>query len=144
MAVRLLASSAILPSKQPLPLFLEGVSAGFPSPAQDYVERSLDLNEFCVQHPAATFFVTVDGDSMIEAGILPKDILVVDRSLTPKHGDVVIASVFGELTVKTLELRPCVRLVPKNAKYRPIYIRGESELDIFGVVTNVIRRLVRG
>ena len=144
MSLKVMASATASPGHQPLPLFLEGVSAGFPSPAQDYVERALDLNEYCIQHPAATYFVTVDGDSMIDAGMLPKDILVVDRSLSARHGDVVIASVHGQLTVKVLELRPCLRLVPRNAKYRPIYIRGESELDIFGVVTGVIRRLVRG
>ena len=73
-----------------IPLFLERVSAGFPSPAEDYVEKTLDLNELCVQHPAATFFVRVQGESMIDAGIFPDDVLVVDRSLHAQHGDIII------------------------------------------------------
>ncbi|SEG88310.1 translesion error-prone DNA polymerase V autoproteolytic subunit [Marinobacterium lutimaris] len=132
-------------SVQPLriPLYLEHVAAGFPSPAQDYVEDTLDLNELCIQRPAATFFVRVEGESMTGAGIFPKDILVVDRSLTATHGDIVIACIHGEMTVKELELKPCVRLLPHNPKYSPIDISAESELEIFGVVTNVVRRVRR-
>jgi DNA polymerase V len=73
-----------------IPLFLERVSAGFPSPAEDYIEKTLDLNELCIQHPAATFFVRVQGESMIDAGIFPDDVLVVDRSLHAQHGDIII------------------------------------------------------
>lgn len=124
-----------------IPLFLEAVSAGFPSPAQDYIEQVLDLNELCIQHPAATFFVRVEGDSMLNAGIYPDDILIVDRSLHAGHGDIVIASLQGELTVKELQLRPAVRLVPHNPAYRPITLQEGSELDIFGVVTRVIHSL---
>lgn len=76
-----------------LSLFSSLIAAGFPSPAQDYVEQTLDLNELCIKHPAATFFVKVQGDSMIEAGIFSGDILVVDRSLQPAHGDTVVAAV---------------------------------------------------
>ena len=93
------------------------VSAGFPSPAQDYVEQTLDLNELCIKRPAATFFVRVEGDSMIDAGIHPDDILVVDRSVQAEHGDIVIAGIHGELTVKELQLRPCVKLIPRNQGY---------------------------
>ena len=125
------------------PLFMERVSAGFPSPAQDYVEQTLDLNELCIKRPAATFFVRVDGDSMIEAGIYPDDILVVDRSVLAEHGDIVIAGLHGELTVKELELKPKVRLMPRNVSYPPIEIPEGSELDIFGVVTSVIRTIRR-
>ena len=124
-----------------IPLFIEAVSAGFPSPAQDYVEKALDLNELCIKRPAATFFVRVDGDSMIQAGIYPGDILVVDRSITAEHGDAVIVAIHGEFTVKELELRPTVRLVPRNTTYSPIEIPEGAELDIFGVVTNVIRAI---
>lgn len=126
-----------------IPLFLERVSAGFPSPAADYVEQTLDLNELCIQRPAATFFVRVAGDSMIEAGIQPEDVLVVDRSLKARHGDVVIASVLGEMTVKVLELRPRLRLVPRNPVYAPIEIGEDSDFEIFGVVTGVVRRFAR-
>ena len=129
--------------KLAIPLFVNTVSAGFPSPAQDYVEQTLDLNELCIQHPAATYFVRVDGQSMIEAGIYPDDILVVDRSVTAEHGDIVIAGLFGELTVKELQLKPGVRLLPRNKHYAPIDIPEGCELDIFGVVTSVIRHLKR-
>jgi len=124
-----------------IPLFSEAVSAGFPSPAQDYVEKNLDLNELCIKRPAATFFVRVEGDSMIQAGIHAGDILVVDRSVTAEHGDTVIVAIHGEMTVKQLELRPTVRLVPRNPAYPAIEIAEGTGLDIFGVVTNVIRNI---
>ena len=127
-----------------IPLYSDSVSAGFPSPAQDFVEKSLDLNEFCVEHPAATFYVRAQGDSMIDAGISSGDILVVDRSLTACHDDIVIACIHGEMTVKTLELRPNVLLRPKNKMYKPIHISEESEMEIFGVVTGVVRKYKRG
>jgi DNA polymerase V len=124
-----------------IPLFSEAVSAGFPSPAQDYVEKALDLNELCIKRPAATFFVRVEGDSMIQAGIYAGDILVVDRSVTAEHGDTVIVAIHGEMTVKELELRPTVRLVPRNPAYSAVEIPEGTALDIFGVVTNVIRNI---
>ena len=124
-----------------IPLFSEAVSAGFPSPAQDYVEKALDLNALCIKRPAATFFVRVEGDSMIQAGIYAGDILVVDRSVTAEHGDTVIVAIHGEMTVKELELRPVVRLVPRNPAYPAIEIPEGTALDIFGVVTNVIRNI---
>lgn len=121
------------------PLFLERVSAGFPSPAQDFIEKTLDINELCIKHPAATFFVRVAGDSMIDAGIFPGDILVVDRSLRACHGDIVIAVLDGEFTVKELALRPKPALIPRNSAFTPITLNDESELEIFGVVTNSVR-----
>lgn len=124
-----------------IPLFSEAVSAGFPSPAQDYIEKTLDLNELCIKRPAATFFVRVEGDSMIQAGIYAGDILVVDRSVTAEHRDTVIVAIHGEMTVKELELRPKVRLVPRNPDYPVIEIPEGTALDIFGVVTNVIRNI---
>ena len=124
-----------------IPLFSEAVSAGFPSPAQDYVEKTLDLNELCIKHPAATFFVRVEGESMIQAGIYAGDLLVVDRSVTAEHGDTVIVAIDGEMTVKELQLRPTVRLVPRNPAYPAIEIAEGTALDIFGVVTNVIRNI---
>ena len=124
-----------------IPLFSEAVSAGFPSPAEDYIEQSLDLNEFCIKRPAATFFVRVQGDSMIDAGIYSDDMLVIDRSIPAAHGDIVIAGLHGEFTVKELQLRPRTCLMPKNSAYSPIDIPEGSELDIFGVVTHVIRNL---
>ncbi len=126
-----------------LPLFTEAVAAGFPSPAGDYREAGLDLNELCVANPAATYFVRAQGDSMRDVGIFPGDVLVVDRSLQVRHGDVVIVALNGELAVKTLELRPQVRLVAQNSAYAPIVVPEEAQLEIFGVVTNVIHTLRR-
>lgn len=128
-----------------IPLFLERVSAGFPSPAEDYVEKTLDLNELCIQHPAATFFVRVQGESMTEAGIFPGDVLVVDRSLQARHGDIIIASLETEMTVKQLHLSPPpARLLPRNLGYKPIIIGDDMVLEVFGVVTNVVRSFNRG
>ena len=137
------SASHISEQQLAIPLFLDRVPAGFPSPAQDYVEQTLDLNELCIKHPAATFFVRVEGDSMIEAGIYPNDILVVDRSVRAEHGDIVIASFHGELTVKELELKPITRLIPRNKAYQPIDVPEGCELDIFGVVTSVVRNMRR-
>lgn len=142
MSVSFFGESAIR-STLKLPLFVSKVSAGFPSPAQDYVEQTLDLNELCIKRPAATFFVRVEGESMIEAGIFHNDILVVDRSVKPVHGDIVVAQVDGEFTVKELCLRPKLMLVPRNSAFQPISLANDNELQIFGVVTNVIRQLSR-
>ncbi|MEQ4582965.1 MAG: translesion error-prone DNA polymerase V autoproteolytic subunit [Pantoea agglomerans] len=123
----------------PLPLYIERVPCGFPSPAQDYVEQRIDLNALMVQHPSATYFVRVSGESMIEAGINDGDMLVVDSSLTASHGDIVVAAVEGEFTVKRLQLHPCLQLMPMNTKFKPIAIQPEDALEVFGVVTFVIK-----
>ncbi|MBV2129220.1 translesion error-prone DNA polymerase V autoproteolytic subunit [Arsukibacterium indicum] len=129
--------------KRRMPFYSDPVMAGFPSPAQDYIERTLDLNELCVRHPTATFFVRVEGDSMIDAGIFDGDVLVVDRALDAEHGDIVVAAVGNEFTVKQLATRPALQLLPRNAAYPPICLRDGDELNIFGVVTNVIRQMKR-
>ncbi|MDX5406028.1 MAG: translesion error-prone DNA polymerase V autoproteolytic subunit [Chromatiaceae bacterium] len=129
--------------KQQIPFYSDPVKAGFPSPAQDYVERTLDLNALCIRHPNATFFVRVEGDSMIEAGIYDGDVLVVDRSVNAEHGDIVVAAVGNEFTVKELCTRPALCLLPRNTAYKPIRPRNGEELNIFGVVTNVIRQMKR-
>ena len=126
-----------------IPLYMESVSAGFPSPAEDFVERKLDLNGLCIKHPHATFFVRVQGESMSDAGIYNQDVLVVDRSLAARHGDFVIASVHGEMTVKELVLKPNVALRPKNKAYSAIEITEESEFEGFGVVISVVRNIQR-
>ena len=124
------------------PLVQAYVPAGFPSPADDYLERKLDLNDYLVRHPAATFFVRVSGDSMTGAGIHSGDLLVVDRSLEPRNNSVVIAGVDGELTVKRMRKRGGeIHLVPDNGDYRPIEVGEETSLEIWGVVTAVIHRL---
>lgn len=126
-----------------IPLYMESVSAGFSSPAQDFVERKLDLNALCIRHPLATFFVRVQGESMSEAGIYNQDVLVVDRSLAARHGDFVIACIHGEMTIKELVLKPNVALRPKNKAYSAIEITEESEFDVFGVVISVVRNIQR-
>lgn len=142
MMLSILGKSCIR-SELAIPLFTERVTAGFPSPAQDYVEGTLDLNELCIQHPAATFFVRVYGDSMTDAGIYPNDVLVVDRSVTARDGDIVIASVNEEFTVKELRFKPHPRLVPRNPAYATIEVSEDSVLEVFGVVTSVVRQLHR-
>ncbi|HGY1226796.1 TPA: translesion error-prone DNA polymerase V autoproteolytic subunit [Citrobacter farmeri] len=122
-----------------VPLFSDRVPCGFPSPATDYVEQRIDLNELLVQHPSSTYFVKTAGDSMIDAGISDGDLLVVDSSHTARHGDIVIAVVEGEFTVKRLQLRPTVQLNPMNSAYSPIIIGSEGALDIFGVVTFIVK-----
>lgn len=116
-----------------LPLFADQCRAGFPSPAQDYVERNLDLNEYCIRHPSATYFVRASGESMTEGGIGDGDLLVVDRDETAAHGDIVIAAVAGEFTVKRLCLRPRLALEPMNPAFQTLYPDPE-EVEIFGVV----------
>jgi DNA polymerase V len=124
------------------PLFLSAVSAGFPSPADDFIEQKLDLNDHLVRNPAATFFVRVSGDSMTGASIHSGDILVVDRSLEPKEGKVVIAVLDGELTVKRIARRGGrLQLMPENDRYQPIIVANEADLEIWGVVTAVIHAL---
>lgn len=127
------------PTQRPLPLFSGKVAAGFPSPADDYVEKSLDLNELLIQKPAATFFVRAEGESMLGAGIHPNDILVVDRSIEPVPGKIVICALNGELTVKRLERDgEHWKLKAENPAYPDIAIHDELEMVIWGVVTNVI------
>ena len=125
------------------PLFLDSVSAGFPSPATDYLENKLDLNEYLIKHPAATFIVKASGLSMIEAGILSGDLLIVDRSITPKNDSIVIASIFGDLTVKKLRKKgSSLFLVSANNEYPSIEVKEEMECFIWGVVTYVIHKAV--
>ena len=125
-----------------LPLFMSSVEAGFPSPAEDYIEGSLDLNKHLIKHPAATFFVRVSGDSMINAGMYPDDILIVDRSLEATDKKIVIAVIDGELTVKRLRYRDSLLfLEPENDTCRPIKITKEMSFEVWGVVTNVIHKV---
>lgn len=128
-------------TQQPLPLFLEGISAGFPSPSDDYIEKYLDLNELVVKHPSATFFVRVEGNSMEGAGIFSGDILVVDRSIAPAHGQIIVALLNGEFTVKRLLINGNeVRLAPENGSYKTIKVKPESQFQVWGVVTYVIHK----
>ena len=121
------------------PVFLDKVSAGFPSPATDYMENKLDLNEYLITHPAATFIVKASGSSMVNANIYSGDLLVVDRSITPKNNNIVIASIFGDLTVKKLKKKEkSFFLVSANEEYPSIEVKEEMECFIWGVVTYII------
>lgn len=124
-----------------LPLYASHVRAGFPSPADDYIETHLDLNTHLIKHPAATFFVIASGDSMTGAGIQSGDMLIVDKSLEATHGKIIIAAIDGELTVKRLSRHNMrVQLLPENKNYPPIDITHEQDLVIWGVVTHVIHQ----
>jgi len=123
------------------PFFLDSVSAGFPSPATDYMENKLDLNEYLVQRPTATYIVKANGPSMTDAGILSGDLLIVDRSITPRNGNIVIASIFGDLTVKKLKKKnQSLFLISANNDYPSIEVKEEMECFIWGVVTYAIHK----
>ena len=120
--------------------FVEPVSVGFPSPANDYLESPIDLNQYLIKNGAATFLVRVSGDSMLDANIADQAILIVDRSLKPKHGSIVVASLDGDFVCKRLQLKPRLCLLPENPKYEPIYIQHGQDLDIVGTVTAAINK----
>lgn len=123
-------------------MFIVTIPAGFPSPAADYVEGPLDLNQHLIPHPAATFFVRVSGDSMIGAGIHNGDLLIVDRAVTAIHNSVIIAVLNGDLTVKRLyQVGSTLRLMPENPAYPPIEIHPGIDFEVWGVVTKVIHFL---
>lgn len=130
------------PTAFKVPLFAHTVRAGFPSPADDYVADTLDLNDHLMPRKEASFLLRAKGDSMVGAGIHHGDILIIDRSITPTDGRVVIATLDGQFTVKTLEKkRGRIRLLPANPDFEPIEIKDEQELQIWGVVTNVIHSM---
>ena len=122
-----------------VPLSASPVSAGFPSPAEDYIDRALDLNELLVTNPPATFFVRVGGDSMIGLGIHQGDILSVDRSEEARDGAIVIAMINGEMTVKELSLYPKVRLIAYNPDFPTIELTENDDFEIFGRVKGLVR-----
>ena len=117
-----------------IPYFLNTVRVGWPSPADDYVDRAIDRNEYLIKNPAATYFVRVSGDSMINAHLGDGAILIVDRSIEPSHNKIVIASIDGSYACKRLLLKPKVCLVSENPKYPPIMVNKEEELEVAGTV----------
>ena len=123
-----------------LPLYLSRVAAGFPSPADDYLDGVLDLNEHLIAHPAATYFARAEGDSMIDLGIFTGDLLIIDRAVQAVDGDVVVVAIDGELTIKLLDLAHS-RLLPANKLYQPIEISPESQVDIEGVVIHAVHHV---
>lgn len=141
-----MAEPILLPCKlapaQLTPMYSHSISAGFPSPADDYIEDRLDLNELLINNKSATFFLRVKGDSMVNAGIQHGDIIVVDRSLQAGHRSIVVAVVDGELTVKRLITRSgSAELHAENPKYAPIRLQEGQELTIWGVVTSSVHQV---
>jgi DNA polymerase V len=120
----------------------EGVSAGFPSPATDFLGNEIDLNKELCKNPLATFYIKVNGNSMINAGISDKDILIVDRSLEPQNNKIAVCFIDGEFTVKRIQVEDdCLYLMPENPSYPAIKVTEENELVIWGMVTYVIKSL---
>lgn len=129
-----------LSSEVPLPYADAGIQAGFPSPAQDCITEYIDLNRELVRHPASTFYGKVAGDSMIEEGIEPGDLLVIDRSLEPADGDLTVCCLDGEFTLKRIRLeRNRVWLIPSNEQFDPILVTPEHRFEVWGVVTHTIK-----
>ena len=124
-----------------VPLYGDTVPAGFPSPADDYLDMDLNLHDYLVQHPSATFCVRAVGDSMVDAGIHSSDVMVVDRALNPKNNDIILAVVNGEFTVKRIKKNENeLYLMPANDNYHPIKITEEMNFQVWGVVTFIIHK----
>ena len=144
--MKLILYSADIGSRQELAFVDGGIRAGFPSPAQDYMSESIDLNHELVRHPATTFYARAVGDSMKGRGIDDGDLLVIDKSLEPRDGDIVVAFVDGEFTLKTVKLEPdgsCLWLMPANDDYSPIKVTEGNNFIVWGVLTYNIKRQLR-
>tara|TARA_B110000008_G_scaffold48721_1_gene47444 strand:+ start:2412 stop:2864 length:453 start_codon:yes stop_codon:yes gene_type:complete len=126
-----------------IPLFSDSVQAGFPSPAEDHMDMDLNLNDYLVHNPSATFCVKAIGESMKDAGIKSGDIMIVDKSLEPKNRSIVLAVIDGEFTVKRVNLNDNeLYLIPENSNFLPIKITQEMDFQVWGVVTYVIHKTV--
>ena len=123
-----------------LPIIDEGISAGFPSPAQDFVDISIDLNKELIKNPSATFYGRVKGDSMKDLGIDNGDLLIIDKSLEPKNGRIAVCYIDGEFTMKKIKIeKDCCWLIPANDKYKPIRVDEDNEFIVWGIVVHVIK-----
>ena len=127
----------------PLPYADMGIQAGFPSPAQDYVDKSLDFNRELIEHPSATFYAKVVGNSMIDAGISEGDIVVIDRAVDPEQDDIVVVFIDGEFTIKYIDFSEIKRhriwLRPANKDFPPIKVAASADFRVWGVVVKVIK-----
>lgn len=127
----------------PLPFADVGIQAGFPSPAQDYIDKSLDFNKELIEHPSATFYARVAGDSMINAGIAEGDIVVIDRAVDPEQDDIVVVYIDGEFTIKHIDFSELKRnriwLRPANPDFKPIKVSASADFRVWGVVIKVIK-----
>lgn len=132
--------SAATDTSLELPLVSEAISAGFPSPALDFVDISIDLNKHLIKHPSATFYGRVKGMSMVDEGINDGDLLVIDKSITPSNGKIAVCYVDGEFTIKKIRIeKDACWLIPANESYQPIKVTAENEFLIWGIVTHVIK-----
>jgi DNA polymerase V len=132
--------SALTETNLALPFVKEGISAGFPSPADDFLDTSIDLNKELIKNPSSTFYGRVKGNSMQDMGIHNGDLLVIDKSLRPQNGKIAICYIDGEFTIKKIEIeQDCIWLVPANKDYKPIKVTAENEFLVWGVVINVIK-----
>lgn len=121
---------------------VEGIRAGFPSPAEDYTEPTLDLNRYVIKNPASTFYARITGDSMIGADIHDGDIVVIDKSLEPKDGNIAVCFIDGEFTLKRILLeKGHLWLQPANSKFKPIEITEENHFLVWGIVTHIVKQL---
>jgi DNA polymerase V len=128
--------------QHPIPFAISPIPAGFPSAMESFVERTLDLNDLLIKHPASTFFIRVLGDSMINAGIVSHDILIVDRSISPVHNKIAVVRVGDEFTVKRLKIEDNkLFLVPENPDYAVVELHDEIDYEIWGIVTAVIHKV---
>lgn len=133
-----------LSTHMPLPYADMGVQAGFPSPAQDYLNETIDLNRELIRHPASTFYARVEGNSMINEGIEPGDILVIDRSIEPADGDLAVCCLDGDFTLKRISLSEGkIWLIPSNEQFDPILVTPDNRFEVWGVVTYTIKHFQR-
>ncbi|TJY35888.1 LexA family protein [Pontimicrobium aquaticum] len=129
-------------SELALPFVVNGISAGFPSPADDFLDINIDLNKHLIKNPSTTFYGRVRGDSMINAGLSDGDLLIIDKSLEPRDGKIAVCFIDGEYTVKRISIeKDCVWLIAENQNYKPIKVTKDNDFIIWGIVTNVIKNL---
>lgn len=134
--------SAATESVLELPVISGGISAGFPSPALDFIDLTIDMNKHLVKHPATTFYGRVKGQSMKDAGIFDGDLLVIDKSISPTDNKIAVCYIDGEFTIKRIQIqKDCVWLIPENEAYQPIKVTADNDFIIWGMVTHVIKAL---
>ncbi|WP_136667679.1 LexA family transcriptional regulator [Flavobacterium sp. H122] len=132
-----------LESGMQIPFIPDGVSAGFPSPAADFTENTIDLNKELCENPLATFYIRVKGNSMIDAGINNGDILIVDRSIEARDNKIAVCLIDGEFTVKRIKLDDnCLYLLPENSNYQPIKVTEDNQFMVWGIVTYIIKSVL--
>jgi len=132
--------SAEIASKLSIPLVDVGISAGFPSPAQDFLDLSIDLNKELVKNPSTTFYARVNGYSMKDAGIDSGDLVIIDKSLEPQNGKIAVCYIDGEFTMKRIKIeKDCCWLIPENKDFKPIKVTEDNDFVIWGIVLHVIK-----